>query len=234
MDEKYIRLVLNKLNNIVEQGIELPLYWQYEKDGGQPSNIEEDRALVFLSHMGVVKLGHMQTIWNLPTYTSKSGTLTATTQTLKTNLPVRKILNNGIDCKELQKTCTKYGLAGNNKKTIITLRLSSDNEEAHIIMGRKKYRIDAFAKAYGTKKKIFVKAYNADGTRISVADFNEDYIKGYNHNFQQVFKQGIFAHEPLCWFMDLSIKVMRIRRTITIDEKQCEWLKYNLSEQNDD
>ena len=235
MDEKHIRLVLGKLNNIIEQGVELPLYWQYEKDGGRLNNIDEDKALIFLSHIGIVKLGHVQAILNTPVYTSKDGALSIKSQPFEVDLPARKILENGVDYEKLQKALMKYGLVEDEKKkTMVKLRLSSDGEEAYIVMGGKKYRIDTYAKAYGTKKRVFIKAYNSDGTRINIADFDEDYLKGYNHNFQQVFRQGIFTREPLCWFMDIGIRAMRVQRIIAIDKEQYEWIKRNLSEQYDD
>lgn len=227
--------MLGKLNNIIEQGVELPLYWRYEKDGGRLKNIDEDKALNFLSHMGIVRLGHMQATLNTPVYTSKDGALAIQSQPFEVDLPTRKILENGVDYKKLQKALTEYGLVEDiNRKTMVKLRLSSDGEEAYIVMGGKKYRIDTYAKAYGTKKRVFTKAYNADGARIGIADFDGEYLKGYNHNFQQVFRQGVFAREPLCWFMDIGVRAMRVQRIITVDNEQYEWIKQNLSEQHDD
>lgn len=221
MNDKYIRLVLAKINDIVENGKSLPCEWNYDKPGGYPGNIEEDKALSFLNNTGVIDLEPLEIEQTIPVFCQKDdGSLGYKTKTIRTHVGSRRIKANGIHYNLLQLANKKYKLPNNIKK-VAELRLSPDKKIAYIVVDKHRYLIKGFRKTSGTKRQVFLDAYRNNEEPIYVGTYEDSQVGSYKNNFLQLFRSNLWKG-PLSLFMDIKAQTMSVKHRIIVNSSQLE------------
>ena len=221
MDDEYIRLVLAKINDIVESGKSLPCEWNYDKPGGYSSNIEEDKALSFLNNTGVIDLEPLEAERTIPVFCQKDdGSLGYKSKIIRTHSGSRQIKTNGIHYNLLQLANKEYKLPSNIKK-VAELRLSSDKKIAYIVVDKHRYLIKGFRKTSGTKRQVFLDAYKSDEKPIYVGTYEDSKVGSYKNNFLQLFRGNLWQG-PLALFMDIEAQTMSVKHKIIVNGLQLE------------
>lgn len=221
MDEKYIRLVLDKLNNIVEQGIELPLYWQYEKDGGQPNNTEEDKVLTMLTHKRIIA-SSLFTLPDLISYYDEEHNLKFKSEDAKEMVPKRQVRI--INYERLEGEIGKYGAINNsNGKNSVELILDGDNEIVFLLINGEKRILDI---NWGTKVfDIFREAYEKDGVLLSKN--YQTQLKHYGGSFRKIMHSSNYRDGSVLRKFIVVCEARRlqvIKKITDLPQESIDWL----------
>lgn len=221
MDERYIRLVLNKLNNIVEQGIELPLYWQYEKDGGQPNNIEEDKVLTMLTHKRVIA-SSLFTLPDLISYYDEDHNLKFKSEDEKEVIPKRQVRI--INYERLNGEIEKYGAINNNgEKNSVELILDEDDEIVFLLINGEKRILDI---NWGTKVfDIFREAYDKGGVLLS-KNYQKQ-LKHYGGSFRKIMHSSNYGDGSVLrkFIVICEARRLQVTKKITnLPQENINWL----------
>lgn len=221
MDEKYIRLVLNKLNNIVEQGVELPLYWRYEKDGGQPNNIDEDRVLTMLTHKRVIA-SSLFTLPDLISYYDEEHNPKFKSEEEKEMIPKRQVRI--INYERLKKEIEKYGTIDNGKGgNSVELVLDEDNEIVFLLINGEKRILDI---NWGTKVfDIFREAYEKGGVLLSKN--YQTQLKHYGGSFRKIMHSSNYRDGSVLrkFIVVCEARRLQVTKKITdLPQENINWL----------